>query len=250
MTTRNQLNCVLVAGGKYHDINFARLELLKLLAEDDRIRVRVLEDYSNREAIGSADFLVTYTCDVIPSLSEQYLLREFLDGGGRWIALHGTDAILRFLKSGEVDCPDWAPYFMETLGSRFIAHPPIGPFKVKVADANHPLVKGIESFETKDELYLLKTFGNLRVLLETEFEGDATGFVERRWARGKHPVLYLNSIGKGDVLYLTLGHCQGHYDMRPLMDWAEIQRCSWNLPVYYELLRRAIGWATRQEVDP
>ena len=31
----------LVAGGKYHDIDFARLELLKLLAEFEEVRVRV-----------------------------------------------------------------------------------------------------------------------------------------------------------------------------------------------------------------
>ena len=45
------IKCVLVAAGKYHDIDFARLEILKLLAEDDRIRVRIFEDYENIEAI-------------------------------------------------------------------------------------------------------------------------------------------------------------------------------------------------------
>ncbi len=29
-----RIRCVLIAGGKYHDIDFARLELLKLLAKD------------------------------------------------------------------------------------------------------------------------------------------------------------------------------------------------------------------------
>ena len=38
---KKRLDVVLVAGGKYHDIDFARLELLKLLAEDERIRTRV-----------------------------------------------------------------------------------------------------------------------------------------------------------------------------------------------------------------
>ena len=65
------IDCVLVASGKYHDIDFARLELLKLLAEDDRVRVRVFEDYSNLEAIRNAAFLITYTCDVVPSLEQQ-----------------------------------------------------------------------------------------------------------------------------------------------------------------------------------
>ncbi len=238
------IRCVLIAGGKYHDIDFARLELLKLLAEDDRVRVRVFEDYSNREAISSADFIVSYTCDVTPRLDEQEMLRAFVAGGGRWYALHGTNSILRFLKSGQVDSPDWAPHFMETLGSMFIAHPPIAPYRVTVADPTHPLVHGVAPFETTDELYLLRTYGELQVLLDTAFEGEAEGFVERKWDRAKHPVFYIKTIGKGGVLYLTLGHCRGHYDMQPLMAWyPQVERCAWGLPVYYELLRRGIAWA-------
>jgi type 1 glutamine amidotransferase len=244
---RDRLDCVLVAGGKFHDINFARLELLKLLAEDERVSVRVFEDYSNREAISSAHFLVSYTCDVVPGLAEQEMLRTFVARGGRWYALHGTNSILRFLKSGQVDSPDWAPHFMQTLGSMFIAHPPISPYRVAMADSNHPLTAGLAPFDATDELYLLRTYGGLQVLLETEYEGEAQGFVEAKWQRAKHPVWYLNHIGKGAVLYLTLGHCRGHFDMRPLMDWyPQVERGSWELPVFYELLRRGISWAKQR----
>lgn len=244
-----RLNCVLVAGGKYHDIDFARLEILKLLAEDDRIRVRVFEDYSHLEAIAAADFLVTYTCDVTPSLTEQEALRAFVERGGRWYALHGTNSILRFLQNGLVDSPRWAPHFMETLGSMFIAHPPIGPYRVTVADPEHELVRGVEPFEATDELYLSEYYGKLHVLLETEFEGEATGFVEANWPKAKHPVFYLHPVGQGAVLYLTLGHCRGHYDMQPLMDfYPQPERGSWELPVFYDLLRRGLAWAAGSQV--
>ena len=62
-----RIDCVLIAGGVWHDIDFARLELLKLLAEDPRIRTRVFEDYENVEAIAAADMLISYTCNVVPS---------------------------------------------------------------------------------------------------------------------------------------------------------------------------------------
>ena len=39
-------NVLLVTGGRFHDTNFARLELLKLLAEQDDAYVRVAEDYA------------------------------------------------------------------------------------------------------------------------------------------------------------------------------------------------------------
>jgi hypothetical protein len=53
------LDVYLVAAGKYHDIDFARLELLKLFAEDPRIRAHVATDYHDLDAIRAADFLVT-----------------------------------------------------------------------------------------------------------------------------------------------------------------------------------------------
>ena len=239
-----RINAVLIAGGKYHDIDFARLELLKLLAKDERVRVRVFEDYANLAAIEAADFLVSYTCDVTPSLAEQEALRAWLEGGGRWYALHGTNSILRFLADGRVDSPRWAPLFMETLGSMFIAHPPIAPYKVGIADPSHPLVEGVEPFEAEDELYLSETFGALHVLLDTEFEGEAAGFVEHNWAKARHPVFYLHPVGDGEVLYLTLGHCRGRYDMQPLIEfYPKIERGAWALPVFHDLLERGVEWA-------
>ncbi|MEC7551422.1 MAG: ThuA domain-containing protein, partial [Pseudomonadota bacterium] len=145
-----RIDCVLVAAGKYHDIDFARLELLKLLGEDMRFRVRVFEDYENLEAIKTADCIVTYTCDVVPSLAAQEALKEWLNAGGRWYALHGTNSILRMLDDGLWDAPRWAPAFMNLLGSQFISHPPIEPYKVIVTQPDHPLVKDVDAFETTD----------------------------------------------------------------------------------------------------
>ena len=54
---------------------------------------------------------------------------------------------------------------------------------------------------------------------------------------------YLRPLGDGAVLYNTLGHCRGHHDMVPLRDWwPTVDRCSWELPQYRELLRRAVRW--------
>lgn len=239
-----RINCVFIAGGLYHDFDFARLEILKLLGEDPRVRTRVFEDYSNIEAIRAADFLITYTCDVVPPLDVQEALRDWVKGGGRWYALHGTNSVLRLFDNGLYGSPRWAPLMMETLGTQFIAHPPIAPYKVEVADPNHPLTQGVEPFETTDELYLVERHGDLHVLLDTEFGGDATGFDEHEWDHARHPVLYIKAQGDGAVLYNTLGHCRGHYDMQPFLDWwPQVDRCAWDLPVFYDLLRRGITWA-------
>jgi type 1 glutamine amidotransferase len=240
----------LVVGGDYHDMDFARLELLKLLAEHERIRVRVASDYRETDVIGKADFLITYTCNVVPTLEQQEALAAYVESGKRWFALHGTNSILKFLANGKVDSPAEAPLLMATLGTQFIAHPPIHPFRVRASDPTHPLVAGIGEFDTDDELYLCRVHGDLHTLLEARYSGKAAGFVEEDWPDDTpRPVYYLHRVGAGEVVYLNLGHCRGHYDMRPLMDYyPKIERGSWQLAQYYELLRRGIRYCAGFEV--
>lgn len=245
-----RIDCVLVAGGKYHDIDFARLELLKLLGEDDRIRVRVFEDYETIAAIEAADFLVSYTCDVMPSLPAQEAIRAWVARGGRWYALHGTNSILRWTADGRVEAPRWAPLHMDTLGTQFVSHPPITPYLVTVAQPDHPLVAGIEPFETTDEIYLMEVHADLDVLLHTRYGGRTPEFVEADWPDADQPVCYIRRLGDGAILYLTLGHCRGHYDLQPLMDWwPTVDRCAWDLPVFHTLLRRGLAWSMRADED-
>ncbi|HEX2795216.1 MAG TPA: ThuA domain-containing protein [Croceicoccus sp.] len=238
-----RIDCVLIAGGVWHDIDFARLELLKLLAEDPRVRTRVFEDFENLDAIEGADILISYTCNVVPSQAAQEALRDWVEAGGRWYALHGTNSILKLMDDGLFHAMRDAPLFMDVLGSQFITHPPIAPYTVTVADPDHELTRDVEAFETTDELYHLEKHGELHVLLETECTGPGTGFAEAEKAPGIHPVMYIKRRGEGAVLYNTLGHCRGHYDLQPLADWwPTVDRCAWELPVFYDLLRRGIGW--------
>lgn len=243
-----RIDVTLVAGGKYHDIDYARLQLLTLLAEHDEFRVRVQPDYEDADAIARGSILVSYTCDVRPSEAAQQAIRSWVEGGGRWVALHGTNAALDLGGPRGVEAPRVFPLWADTLGSQFVAHPPIQPYRVEVTDPGHWLVSGIEPFDTDDELYLSEYAdrGALEVLLHTTWRGEAKGFAEADWttADPQHPVMYLRPLGEGAVLYNTLGHCRGHYDMVPVLDYyPRVERCSWERPAYYELLRRSLRWA-------
>jgi hypothetical protein len=243
-----RIEVTLVAGGKYHDIDFARRELLGLLAEHDEFRVRVQPDYEDVDGITSAEILVSYTCDVRPSEKAQRAIRDWVENGGRWVALHGTNSALTLGGPNGVESPRVFPLWAETLGSQFVAHPPIQPYTVAVSDPSHWLVAGIESFDTDDELYLSEYADrdSLHPLLHTTWSGEATGFAEADWTSGDptHLVMYLRHLGSGAILYNTLGHCRGHYDMKPVLDYyPRIERCSWEKPTYYELLRRSLRWA-------
>ncbi len=248
--TGKAIDCLLIVGGAYHDMDFARLELLKLLSENPDIRTRVRDDYPRPEVLAEVDMLVTYTCDRVPQdAATQQALIDFVARGGRWFALHGTNAILRFIEGGTVTTPDEAPVFMELLGTQFIGHPTIGSYRVDVITPAHPLVKGIAPFDTVDELYLSRPCAPIEVLLDCHYDGASLGsFRQTPCEPGRHPVFYLRHLGQGAVLYLTLGHCRGPHDMRPLMEhWPSVDRGSWEEPVFYELLRRGLAWATGAE---
>lgn len=249
---QERIDAYLVAGGKYHDIDFARAELLGLLADHPHVRTTVAPDYEDTDAIAASSFLISYTCDVRPSEDAQHAIRSWVEGGGRWLALHGTNAALDLPRPNGVESPRCFPHWAETLGSQFVAHPPIEPYGVEIAAPDHWLVSGIEPFETDDELYLMEHHdeGSLHPLLHTNWQGEATGFAEADWTDGpeRHLVQYLRPLGDGAVLYNTLGHCRGHWDMAPVLDYyPAIERCSWEKPQYHELLRRAIRWSLGAE---
>ena len=251
MSKSDRIDVYLVAGGKYHNIDHARLEILKLLAEQPRIKVQVGADYSDIDAICGADFLITYTCDVVPSEEQTLRLRDFIQSGRKWFALHGTNSILRFLEPNEagefmVDCPEENPTFMEILGSQFMSHPPIHEYEVQVTEPEHPLVKDIPSFKVDDELYLSKFHGEYQNLLHTNWSEPVANFVRDDWVKENdvQPVLYLHPYGAGTVLYLTLGHCRGKYDMQPdIEEYPVPEEGAWRTQEFYELLRRGINWA-------
>ena len=139
----SRVDVLLVVGGRYHDFDFALRELLALLAEHDHVRTTVESTYENIEALDGASVIVSYTCDVRPSLSAQAAVRDWVEVGGRWNALHGTNAALDLPRPNGVEAPRCFPLWADTLGSQFIAHPPIRPYLVEISAADHWLVQDL-----------------------------------------------------------------------------------------------------------
>lgn len=248
MSRRARCDVLLVCGGLFHDFDYVRLQILQRLAPLAHVRTQVASDYSDIAALKRAAAVVTYTTNVIPNEAQQAALSEFLERGGRWFALHGTNAMVEIDADGYATCPPVAPDFMNMLGSQFLAHPPKGEFAVHNARPDDPLVAGIDSFIVDDELYLIDERAPFETLLYAEFSGKAMrGFKERDYPETtRRPILYRRVVGAGEVLYLNLGHCRGHYDMQPLTDWyPDVERGSWTSPVFIELLERGIHWMTQ-----
>ena len=241
----DRVGVALVVGGRWHDLDFARRELLALLGEHDAVQCTVHRDFSDVDTLADADAVVAYTCDVRPSAAEVDALEAMLDAGGRLLGLHATNSAI---DPPEPDgprvfrTPDAMPEFVALLGNRFLAHPPIAPYLIEVVRPEHPLVAGVPAFTTTDEIYVMETADDLHVLLDVEYSGPCPGFATDE-GHGRHPVLYTRRDGQ--VTYLTLGHCRGRWDVRDLgkPDLGVLDRVAWESPEYREVLRRSVAWA-------
>jgi type 1 glutamine amidotransferase len=237
----------LVCGGiPSHAYDFVKPKLLELLDDIDAVEVTTSTDYDGLP-LDAIDVLLTYTCDVRPSLEEQLRLSQWVTDGGRWFALHATNAAFDVVvdsSGAKMAVPRFLQVLDETLGSHFLAHPPLGPFDVRIKTPEHPLVQGLAGFSVSDELYLSEFHTDVDVLLYCHFVGEALrGFPHSYWPEDvEHPVMYLRRLGTGEVLYLTLGHCRNADDAPvPAGELPEVPG-AWAAEEFYELLRRGLRW--------
>jgi len=249
----------LITGGKFHDFDYARLNLLQLIAEDDAIRTSCAQDFSQMAELQQqgVNGLILYTCDLIPDQEQTKSLVEFVRKGGRLFAIHAVNAPIEFTDGpavvtngvnipGLVKAPgsEIAPDYMALLGSRFQAHLPSQALKVEIEDREHPVTQGLSDFTVIDEPYMFEPVGDIKVLMSARYKGEATGYELGWWNDDlPRPQLYTKTHGAGEILYTTLGHCCGRFDMQPLMEEAPINRGPWENAIYRELLRRGIQWA-------
>lgn len=245
----SRVDVALVVGGRWHDMDFARLELLGLLDAHDSVRCTVHGDFSEVDTIGAADVVVAYTCDVRPTAEEALALAGAVERGARLLALHATNSAIDAPEPGApriFRTPDAMPEFTALLGNRFLAHPKIASTRIDVVQPEHPLVQGVPSFTTTDEIYVMALRDDLDVVLEAEYEGECPGFeVSHTGSRTHHPVLYTRRQGEGTVTYFTLGHCRGRFDVADLgiADLGVVDRVAWESAEYREVLRRCVSWA-------
>ena len=141
----SRIDVALVVGGRWHDVDYARLELLDLLDAHDAVRCTVHVDYSETDVLADADAVIAYTCDVRPTDEEALALTEAVRRGTRLLALHATNSAIDAPEQGGprvFRTPDAMPDFTALLGNRFLAHPKISPARIDIIQPGHPLVRG------------------------------------------------------------------------------------------------------------
>lgn len=251
-----------ISGGKFHDFDLARLTLLNLFGEDDRIRATCAQDFDGVEALDGYAGLVLYTCDLMPDERQSAAIEAFVAGGGRLFAIHAANAQLEFTDGPEIvasgvripglvkpTAESVAPAFIALLGSRFQAHLAAQTMHIHVEDRDHAITAGLEDFTIVDEPYMATPVGDYHTLLSARYSGDAGGYIMSSWPDDSpRPQLYVKDHGAGAVLYTPLGHACGRYDMQPIMEEAPVVRGPWDEAIFQEILRRGIRWIVEGKV--
>lgn len=260
----------LIAGGfppgspAGHDHDYARLRILQELQRWEELHTTCAGDFTDLEKwLPNCELLITYTAGPYPADPQVDFLRDWLESGGRWLALHGTSGGRAARVPERRQRQMVRQRFHELLGGFFLTHPPLCRFRVRVADGGHPVTAGVpEEFETADELYFIELTdpGRTRVLLTTELPKDPSppgfGFYYERDTAllpdgRSRPLAFAHEVGRGEVVYVALGHCHTPAtNVQPFVDRSLDPegrtplrfRGSWEVPAFGRLLRNALEW--------
>jgi len=265
MTDPNSGRVHLITGGfppgslAGHDHDYARLRLLTLLAERD-VPASVANDFADVEKwLPVSRLLITYVAGPYPDAKQCGAIREWLEAGGRWLALHGTSGGRAQRVEGARHRRTVKMEHHALLGSYFLTHPAICEIRVEVRDTESPLTRGLgTSFVVEDEPYFieLQDPGATRILLTADYgaRGDWPVVGElyptdtSLLPDGRTRVLgYSKEIGNGGVAYFALGHCHNpaiHATRTrdPGDKTPPTFRGPWETEGFVTLLRNAIAW--------
>jgi uncharacterized protein len=131
--------------------------------------------------------------------------------GGGFVGIHSASGAER----------DW-PWFWEVLGGKFLRHPKLQTFTVKVKDPNDPSTKHLPAtFQWKDEFYFLDHMPEgLHVLLAgdlTTLDDPAKEKYPGKKFGDEFPLAWKHEIEGGRAWYTALGHQKEHYSDPMLM---------------------------------
>lgn len=117
--------------------------------------------------------------------------------------------------------------FRDVLGAVTEGHPPIRKFRVKVVNQDHPITRGVSDFTVTDEQHFMKYEKEQKYLLLRSVNEDGLTWKDLGTTSAAG---WAYDYGKGRVCYLAPGH---------------LITALWN-PEYEKLQRNAVKWLLRQ----
>jgi len=213
---------LLLAGDRAHDPGYV-FDGIGTALGDEEIEVDCTSDYEavGAEMLADKDLFVVLRSGVahvngpdsapVPWMrpDQEEAIDRFVAGGRGFIALHNSGW-------GH----PWKGAYRRVLAGYYVGHPAIAEFRVEVVKGDHPVTRGVASYDIVDEQHFLWfDYDRVDVLLVSQ------GADGRQSAAG-----WAHEYGKGRVVYLANGH-----DERSMQH-----------PMFQKLLRNAARWVTRK----
>lgn len=163
----------------------------------------------NAGTLNKYDGIMIYANHDEITAQQEKALKEYIENGKALIPIHSASFCFRN--------SDW---FVEAVGGQFKSHGQ-GDFTVDIIDSSHPVMAGINEFETWDETYVHSHLNDDMTILMERVEGDH-----------REPWTWVREQGKGRVFYTAYGH-----DER-----------TWSKPEFHNLVANGVLWAVGDKV--
>lgn len=196
--------------------------LAETLRKDSRLEVFSVEDpqFLDSAAIQSYDLIILHFQNWQrpgPDQKARENLRNFVECGRGLALVHFACGAWHdeWPEFGNLAGRVW---FGSDPGPGRRQHDPYGTFLVELVKPEHPIAKGMENFDTQDELY---------TCLVGEHPIEVVAQAKSRLDGNYYPMAFTSTYGKGRTFHCTLGH-----DTKSL-----------SVPAVQELYRRGCAWA-------
>ena len=195
--------------GYKHENIPASLEALKKLCAEKGYRTEATDD----PAVFRAEKLSGFACIVFSNTNneafdtdaQKQAFVDYIHKGGAFVGIHSASGSER----------QW-PWFWAMLGGKFVRHPALQKFTIKVVDPTHPSTQFLgDTWQWEDECYYLDHLNpDIHVLLavdlttvedekKTDYPGSTFG--------NYFPLAWCHEFEGGRQFYTSLGHKAEYY---------------------------------------
>ena len=191
-TAPARIRVLLLTGDNNHKWRETTPQLRSILEDNGRFEVRVTEE----KGVVETDAMKRYDVLLLnynrkerwPAKEEQALL-DYVRGGKGLVVIHAANNAF----------PGWDEYDRMIGGAwrATASHDNYGPFRVTLKHKDHPVLQGLDDFDTTDELY----FG---LTMQSGYTVLGTAMSKKKNA--EYPMIWVLPYGQGRVFHTTLGH--------------------------------------------
>ncbi len=195
--------------GYVHDNIAASVECLKGICDRNQWTYEVSDDSAifTPEKLKTFDVLVFTNTnnETVDTDDQKKAFQDYIHAGGGFVGIHSACGSER----------QW-PWFWDNLGGKFVRHPPLQPFDIKVIDPKHVSTRHLgEIWKWEDECYFMNQLNpDIHVLLtvdlrtikdegKTKYPGEVFG--------NYFPLCWCHEFEGGRQWYTALGHKIDHY---------------------------------------